>query len=329
MSEPEAPPSPAPTKPSPAPVVAAVIAGVAAGLFAGFVTFDRSREIQALKGDVSQARKEAHDSLASARLEFDKNLTAARNEAREEVVAAKTEARAHAADVRAEAQKKIDALQAQHDLQVRKLEAEVKRALDAGVSPRSSAPLALFNGKDLDGWEGVGGPLDNWKVEEGLLVCTGGKGSRWISTKEQFGDFELSLEFKLSEGGNSGLFIRTPRQGDPAYVGMELQIIDDEGYEIKHNAKLKDWQKTASIYAVVAPAKSTVKKAGEWNHMRARAEGRLISVWVNGIRVIDADTGGYVEGKPPLKERPLRGYIGLQNHGARLEFRNIQLRKLD
>lgn len=330
MPEPEAPPT-LPSRSSAVPVsIGAAAAGLVAGLLAGFAAFDRGKDIERLTGEVAWARQEGDDKIAASRSDFMRILDASKEETRKQLEGAKAEAekaRVQSEQSRDAILAKLEANASEHRAQVQKIEAELKKK--PAETPRAPQAFALFNGQDLEGWEGVGGALDNWKVEGGNLICTGGKGAKWISTKEEFGDFELSLEYNLSEGGNSGLFIRTPRKGDPAYVGMELQIIDDLGYEEKHKAKLKEWQFTASIYAVVAPSKSAVKKAGEWNHIRVRAEGRLVSIWVNGQRVIDADTGGYAEGKPPLKERPIRGYIGLQNHGARLEFRNIQIKKLD
>ena len=84
----------------------------------------------------------------------------------------------------------------------------------------------LFNGKDLSGWKVIGGSPTAWKVEDGLLYCGGGGGS-WLATTDEYANFELELEFRLPEGGNSGVFLRTPEVSEPSSKGMEIQILDD------------------------------------------------------------------------------------------------------
>ncbi len=179
----------------------------------------------------------------------------------------------------------------------------------------------LFNGKDLSGWEAVGGSADCWAWEDGKVVCKGGKGG-WLCTKDQYGDFEFEVDYNCPKDGNSGVFIRAPREGHTSKLGMEIQILDDDA-EI--HKKIKPSQHTASIYSVVAPSKSVQKKAGEWNTMRIRCKGDQVVIMLNGEKVVDADMNAHEE----LKGRPRKGYIGLQNHGSGLEFRNVRLRKLD
>jgi hypothetical protein len=178
-----------------------------------------------------------------------------------------------------------------------------------------------FNGKDLSGWEAVGGSADCWTWENGKVVCKGGKGG-WLCTKEQYGDFEIEVEYNCPKDGNSGVYIRTPREGHPSKDGMEIQILDDDA-EIHKN--IKAYQHTASIYGVVPPSKPAQKKAGEWNTMRIRCKGDQVTVTLNGEKVVDADMNAF----EALKGRPRKGYIGLQNHGSGLEFRNIRLKKLE
>src|SRR5262245_10423319 len=88
----------------------------------------------------------------------------------------------------------------------------------------------LFNGKDLEGWEAVDGPMSSWKVEDGVLFCSGGGGG-WLSTKKEYQNFEVELEFRVPAGGNSGVFLRAPHQGNPAFAGMEVQLLDDRAPE--------------------------------------------------------------------------------------------------
>lgn len=191
--------------------------------------------------------------------------------------------------------------------------------LVSALLPDDGVPL--FNGKDLSGWEAVGGTIDCWVWQDGRLVCKGGKGG-WLCTKDEYGDFEIGLEYNCPNSGNSGVFIRTPREGRPSKVGMEIQILDDDA-EIHKD--IKPYQHTASIYGVVPPSKPAQKKAGEWNALRIRCKGDQVTVVLNGEQVVDADMSAY----PELKSRPRKGYIGLQNHGSGLEFRNVRLKKLE
>ena len=184
----------------------------------------------------------------------------------------------------------------------------------------------LFNGRDLTGWEQIGGKEQTWGVENGALYTSGGEGG-WLSTTDQFGDFELALEFRVPEGGNSGVFCRTPREGNPAYAGFEVQVLDD--YDEQY-ATLKPWQYTGSVYGIAAPSRRVTLPAGTWQRMFIRCEGSKVSVKVNGVPVTEADLSEHQDkvNKHPGVART-DGYIGLQNHGSRLEYRNIQIRELN
>lgn len=184
----------------------------------------------------------------------------------------------------------------------------------------------LFNGKDLTGWEQVGGKEQTWGAENGVLYTSGGEGG-WLSTTEQFADFELSLEFRVPPDGNSGVFCRTPREGNPAYAGFEVQVLDD--YAAQY-ATLKPFQYTGSVYSVAAPSRRVTLPAGAWQRMFIRCEGPKIWVSLNGFPVTEADMSQHQD---KINEHPgvarTDGYIGLQNHGSRLEYRNIQIRELN
>ena len=103
----------------------------------------------------------------------------------------------------------------------------------------------LFNGKDLTGWQIHNGKLASWGADKGVLFVKGGGGG-WLMTEKEYGDFELRLEFKVPVNGNSGVAVHSPREGDPAYSGMEIQILDDPAPQYKN---IQPWQKTGSIYA--------------------------------------------------------------------------------
>jgi hypothetical protein len=188
----------------------------------------------------------------------------------------------------------------------------------AGVQSEEWTPL--FNGKDLAGWDAVSGSGDCWEVRDSKIVCKGGKGG-WLCTKEEYGDFEIEVEYNCPKDGNSGVFIRAPRSGHTSKLGMEIQLLDDDA---KIHEKIKPAQHTASIYGVVAPSKPAQKPAGEWNTIRIRCKGDQVVITLNGEKVVDADMAAHEE----LKNRPRKGYIGLQNHGSGLEFRSVKLKKL-
>lgn len=183
----------------------------------------------------------------------------------------------------------------------------------------------LFNGKDLDGWKSIGGPAKSWKAEDGLLFCTGEEGG-WLSTDKEYGDFELELEFKTPKGGNSGVFLRAPHEGNPAFAGMEIQVLDD--YDDQYS-KLNDYQYCGSLYDVVAAKPRVTKKAGEWQKMQITCQGNKVKVTLNGTQIVDADLAAHkdkVATHPGLTRS--KGHIGLQNHGSRLDYRNIKVREL-
>jgi hypothetical protein len=181
----------------------------------------------------------------------------------------------------------------------------------------------LFNGKDLAGWEIVG-PEGSWVAEKGILSTTA-KGGGWLSTIRQFGDFDLALEFCVPPGGNSGVFVRAPRQGNPAYQGHEVQILDDGAQRYAH---LKPWQYTGSVYGLEPPLYRASKPAGRWQRMVISLAGNDIRVTLNATLVLDSDLGKHMDktdSHPGLLRD--RGHIGLQNHGSRVQFRDIRIRE--
>ena len=197
----------------------------------------------------------------------------------------------------------------------------------AGLSRASAGEGAIFNGKDLSGWQGMQGDAKNWGVKNGVLAGTGGKGSQWLATTAEYGDFDLSLEYKLPKNGNSGVFIRAPKVGTPYVDGLEIQLLDDHGEKWKN---LRPNQFTGAIYAVEAPSRRVTRPAGQWQTMRILCIGKKCRVWVNGEQIIDADLSELAKthGKkvPGLKRDS--GLIGLQNHGDPASFRNIRIREV-
>lgn len=188
---------------------------------------------------------------------------------------------------------------------------------------------SVFNGKDFEGWAG---PIDNYEVVDGAIVCKKGKGGT-IYTKEEYGDFVVRLEFKVPSGGNNGLAIRYPGQGNTAYEGMcELQVLD-ENYD-KVRGKLDPRQVHGSAYGMVAAKRGFQKPIGEWNHQEVTVKGSTIKVVLNGEVILDTDLSKVdpetymAKSKHPGVTRK-QGHFGFAGHSDPVAFRNISIKRLD
>ncbi|HUG92163.1 MAG TPA: DUF1080 domain-containing protein [Planctomycetaceae bacterium] len=183
----------------------------------------------------------------------------------------------------------------------------------------------LFNGKDLAHWEGAGQPAETcWEVREGVLHCTPSKGP-WLRSREEFDDFNLRLDYHLAEGGNSGVYVRVPENGnhhrendEQPPAGFEVQILDDAA--AKHR-NLKDYQYSASVYDIAGADPRVSKPPGEWNTLEINCRGRHVTTVHNGVTVVDLTE----ETHPAIRLRSLRGYLGLQHHGGGVSFRNLRV----
>jgi hypothetical protein len=185
---------------------------------------------------------------------------------------------------------------------------------------------SVFNGKDFDGWAG---PVDNYKVQDGTLMCKAGKGGT-IYTKEKYGDFVARLEILIPPGGNNGLAIRYCGAGDTAYTGMcELQVLDSEHPQY---AKLDPRQYHGSAYGMVAAARGYLRPAGQWNFQEVTVKGSTLKVELNGSVILNCDlskVAGFLANHPhPGKDRTT-GYFGFAGHSDPVQFRNIRIKKLE
>jgi HEAT repeat protein len=191
---------------------------------------------------------------------------------------------------------------------------------------RSDEWDVLFNGRDFTGWMGA---TDSYRVEDGKIVSPrNGGGNLYI--QEQFSDFILQFEFKLTPGANNGLGIRTPAQGDAAYVGMELQILDNTAAIYKD---LEPYQYHGSIYGVVPAKRGHLKPVGEWNVEEVTARGSHVKVTLNGVPIVDADikeasTPRTIDGNDHPGLLREKGHISFCGHNSRVEFRNIRIKRL-
>lgn len=196
--------------------------------------------------------------------------------------------------------------------------------LIAEDKPSEEGFYPLFDGKTLNGWQGG---KDGYEVKDGVLICKP-KGSGNLYTDKEYANFVFRFEFKLAPGGNNGLAIRAPRDGKPAYEGIELQILDDSAEKY---AKLRPEQYHGSIYDVVAPKRGALKPVGEWNEQEVTANGRHIKVILNGQTIVDANLDDVTDPEKLKKHPGLKrtsGHIGFLGHGEPLEFRNIRIKEL-
>jgi hypothetical protein len=187
--------------------------------------------------------------------------------------------------------------------------------------------VPLFDGTSLDGWELVHGSGPGYEARDGLLVCRAGTGGNFFH-EETFSDFVLRFDFRLEPGGNNGVAVRAPVTGNPAYAGMEIQILDD--YADKY-AALQPWQFHGSVYGIFPAKRGALKKAGEWNEEEIACRGTKIRVTLNGTVIVDADLAEVkdekiIESHPGIRRRS--GRIGFMSHGSLVEFRNIRIKDL-
>jgi len=192
----------------------------------------------------------------------------------------------------------------------------------------------LFDGRTTDGWRGYG--MDSmpagWEAVDGALTRVAE--TRDIITREQFGNFELSLEWKIASGGNSGILYRVTEEYDYTYKsGPEMQVLDDA----KHPDGQSRLTAAGADYALYPSSAGVVKPAGEWNQVRILVNGNHVEHWLNGTKVVEYELGSpdWVAKVKASKfaEWPhyglaKAGYIGLQEHGSRVAYRNIKIRVL-
>lgn len=200
----------------------------------------------------------------------------------------------------------------------------------------------LFAGKDpLAGWvvrqwNDVSQPAEEgvaWQVKKGVLHGSEPRGT-WLISEQEYGDFALEFEFKLGARGNSGLALRSPPAGDPAFDGLELQMAD-----LRYNTEANDSELTGGIYRAIAPKKQ-VYKPEDWNRYEIVLLGDKLRVFLNGEMIHDLDLSKQDQEvkrhdgtlAPPIKDRPKKGRIGFQElsrDGDHVQIKNVRLKVFD
>lgn len=211
------------------------------------------------------------------------------------------------------------------------------------IPVKPGAWVSLFDGKSLKGWHGYdknGAPVKNWAIEDGALVCLGAAkdahGGDIVSDK-QYANFEITWEWKLDKGSNSGVMyhvVESSKHKAPYETGPEYQMIDD----INFPEKLEDWQKSGADYAMnVANSKKKLKPVGEWNTSKIIFNKGHVEHWLNGAKIVEfqAWTPEWTKKKTTGKWKDYpdygsakTGFIALQDHGNKAYYKNIKIRTL-
>lgn len=198
----------------------------------------------------------------------------------------------------------------------------------------------LFDGKSMDQFRGFRKTEvpESWKVEDGAIVLAG-KGAGDIVTKEQYEDFEFTIDWKIAEGGNSGIFYHVSE--DTAYAatfhsGPEVQILDDERHPDAKRG-VNGNRQAGSLYDLLPLTTQAVKPAGEWNTARLVVNDNKVEHWLNGKKVVEYELGTSEWDSMVAKSKFAtmkgfgaegKGHIALQDHGDRVAFKNIKIRPL-
>ncbi len=214
------------------------------------------------------------------------------------------------------------------------------RAEDGPINTLSDAEKAagfklLFDGKSADGWRGYKMKTlpSGWKVLDGHLVRAGGGGD--IITDGEYGSFELLVDWKISPKGNSGIMYHVAEGPETAYMtGPEYQVLDNKG----HPDGRSKMTSAGSCYALYPPMKDVCHPAGEWNHTKIVIKDGHVEHWLNDVKVVEYQKGSDEWNKKVASSKfkawsqfgkPTKGHIALQDHGDKVEYRNIKIRVIE
>ncbi|HOD84432.1 MAG: hypothetical protein BWX88_04275 [Planctomycetes bacterium ADurb.Bin126] len=202
----------------------------------------------------------------------------------------------------------------------------------------------LFDGRTTEGWRGY--KMDKmppgWRVIDAALVrVSGGKGGKGagggddIITVEQFDDFELRLQWRIMDrAGNSGIILRATEDAVTSWhTGPEMQVLDNTGYPTRNKKQL-----AGACYDLYEPVKDVYRGLGQWNDVRVIAKGPHVEHWLNGVKLLEYELGSddwkqrvatsKFKNMKCFREPPMKGHICLQDHTARLEYRDIKIRPI-
>jgi hypothetical protein len=202
------------------------------------------------------------------------------------------------------------------------------------TAERAAGWRLLFDGRTTAGWRGYHQDTmpAGWQVRDGALTRVSPAGD--IVTAEQYGNFELALEWRVARGGNSGIFYRVSEDLEyPWQTGPEMQVLDDA----VHADGRSPLTSAGALYGLYPARRGVVRPAGEWNAVRIVVNGNHIEHWLNGVKLVEAELGS-PEWKARVQQskfatmprfgRNRSGHIGLQDHGDQVAYRNIKIRVL-
>ena len=184
--------------------------------------------------------------------------------------------------------------------------------------------VSLFDGKSLNDWQGA---VANYEVVNGAIRCKAGHGGTLL-TKDEYEDFVLRFEYQLPPGGNNGVAVRAPLQGDPAWKAFEIQILDDGHPKY---ANLQPYQYHGSVYGLIPAERGYNRYVGQWNFQEVEMRGSHIKVSVNGTTIMDRDISKIDLSKVkrvPEGVKRNKGYVGFAGHSDPVSFRNVLIKKL-
>ncbi len=179
--------------------------------------------------------------------------------------------------------------------------------------------VPIFNGENLDGWV-VMGNAEGFRVVDGVIHSDGNSGAHWMRTEAEYGDYTLKLEWKVSENGNSGVFVRSDDEGEPWLTGYEIQI---------SNEPRDDAHCTGSLYGYASVNPRPDESFDTWHTFEVHCVGGKVTVIADGVQCVEFDQSTSTE----TADKPLTGYIGLQDShspdGHYVEYRNIRIKELE
>ncbi len=217
-----------------------------------------------------------------------------------------------------------------------------KKAVDNNLSKdeKTQGLKLLFDGKTMNGWRTYQNKsAESWSVDNGTLHCKGSSANYGaitadLITKDQYENFDLSVDWKISPKGNSGILYMVTEDNPYSYLsGPEYQILDDKNFP----EKLEDWQLTAANYAMNPAPTAVPNLVGEWNHARIVVNKNHVEHWLNGKKVVEYElySDDWMKRKMagkwkdvPTYGQSKKGHITFQNHGSEVWFRNIKIKEL-
>jgi len=202
------------------------------------------------------------------------------------------------------------------------IEAEKPKPInELTAKEKAEGYVLLFDGKSLDNWIVMGKNKEGFKIVDGIIHSDAGSGAEWMRSKKEYDNFILRVDWQVSPGGNSGVFLRAKEEGAPWLTGYEVQISNEQPPRDPMHC-------TGALYGYVAVEPRPDETPNKWRAFEIRAEGKKIAVLVDGKKVCEGD----MDKVEAIKDKPMKGFIGVQDShgpaGTTIEYRNIRIKEL-